>query len=236
MANMARAGSDTLSSWWNIAAAVTMVFGFAVLILITVKAYENAPPIPATVVDPAGAVLFTSDDVAAGQQVFLKHGLMNNGTIWGHGGYLGPDFSAQYLHNWALDAAEHSAQARFGRPYAELAPPRIRPASTAWSPRRCGRTTIDAATGKLALDPAGAEFLQPSDLLLAGLFCPSGREWRTHCPGDIRSAGVAAAHGLLRLDSLGLGRRAARHVTFLHQQLPLRSAGRQHADIRSPDL
>ena len=25
--------------------------------------------------------------------MFLKYGLMNNGTIWGHGGMLGPDFS-----------------------------------------------------------------------------------------------------------------------------------------------
>src|SRR5215510_2940363 len=111
---------NTLSSWWNVASAITMILGFGALILITVKAYENAPPIPATVADPAGAVLFTSADVAAGQQVFLKHGLMDNGTIWGHGGYLGPDFSAQYLHNWALDAAERSAQERFGRPYADL--------------------------------------------------------------------------------------------------------------------
>jgi nitric oxide reductase subunit B len=28
---------------------------------------------------------------------------MENGTIWGHGAYLGPDFSAQYLHTLALD-------------------------------------------------------------------------------------------------------------------------------------
>jgi nitric oxide reductase subunit B len=156
MANMARAGSDKLSSWWNIAAAITMVFGFGVLILITVKAYENAPPIPATVLDPAGAVLFTSDDVAAGQEVFLKHGLMNNGTIWGHGGYLGPDFSAQYLHNWALDAAEHNAQERFGRPYSELSQP-DQASIDGMVAATMGQNNYDAATGKLTLDPAGAE-------------------------------------------------------------------------------
>src|SRR5215813_764942 len=122
MAEIQAASSDDLSPWWKIASIVTMVFGFAILILLTVKAYQNAPPIPARVVDPAGAVLFTSDDVAAGQQVFLKHGLMDNGTIWGHGGYLGPDFSAQYLHNWALDIADHAARERFSRSYNELSP------------------------------------------------------------------------------------------------------------------
>src|SRR5262249_50079854 len=117
MAQTQAVSSDDLSSWWKTASIVTMVFGFAVLILLTVKAYRVAPPSRARVVDPAGAVLFTSDDVAAGQQVFLKHGLMDNGTIWGHGGYLGPDFSAQYLHNWALDIADHAARERFSRSY-----------------------------------------------------------------------------------------------------------------------
>ena len=51
------------------------------LILLTVKAYQNAPPIPGKFVNPTGAVVFTADDVIAGQQVFLKHGLMDNGTF-----------------------------------------------------------------------------------------------------------------------------------------------------------
>src|SRR4029077_4754318 len=108
--------------WWKVAAIVTMVFGFTILIGLTVEAYRQAPPIPARAVEPGGTVIFTNDDVVAGQQVFLKHGLMANGTIWGHGAYLGPDFSAQYLHNWALDVADHAAQERFHRPYVELSP------------------------------------------------------------------------------------------------------------------
>ena len=111
---------SSLSPWWKVAATAAMALGFGVLILLTVKAYQNAPPIPAKVVDSTGVVLFTSDDVAAGQQVFLKHGLMDNGTIWGHGGYLGPDFSAQYLHNWALDVADHMAHEHYSQSYAQL--------------------------------------------------------------------------------------------------------------------
>jgi nitric oxide reductase large subunit len=30
---------------------------------------------------------------------------MDNGTIWGHGALLGPDFSAEYLHTLALHDA-----------------------------------------------------------------------------------------------------------------------------------
>src|ERR1700720_4547317 len=90
--------AEQLSPWWTRAVAFTFVLGFAVLILLTVKAYQNAPPVPGLVVDPAGMTVFTGDDVRRGQDVFLKHGLMDNGTIWGHGGYLGPDFGAAVLH------------------------------------------------------------------------------------------------------------------------------------------
>ena len=51
--------------------------------------------------NPAGDIVFTRSDVVSGQEVFLRYGLMENGTVWGHGGYLGPDFSAAYLHSLA---------------------------------------------------------------------------------------------------------------------------------------
>lgn len=116
------AAGQPLSPWWRVLAIVTMLFGFSVLIGLTAEAYRQAPPIPAKVVDPTGKTLFTREDVSAGQQVFLKYGLMANGTIWGHGAYLGPDFSASYLHSWALEVAEQAAQTRFQRSYASLTP------------------------------------------------------------------------------------------------------------------
>ena len=43
-------------------------------------------------------MIFTGRDIQSGQQVFRKYGLMQHGTIFGHGAYLGPDFTAEYLH------------------------------------------------------------------------------------------------------------------------------------------
>ena len=91
----------------------------------------------------------------AGQQVFLKYGLMANGTIWGHGAYLGPDFSAQYLHNWALDAADHAAQARFRRPMA--ADPGERGEIDGSVARTMKENRYDPSTGTLTLSAADAE-------------------------------------------------------------------------------
>lgn len=39
----------------------------------------------------------------SGQEVFLKNGLMQFGSLFGNGAYLGPDFTADYLHRAALD-------------------------------------------------------------------------------------------------------------------------------------
>ena len=104
--------TDRLSPWWRRSALITMVLGFAVLILLTTRVYTDAPPIPERVVTPSGVVVYTGLDVTAGQLVFLKYALMNNGSIWGHGALLGPDFSADYLHTLAVHNASSMALAR----------------------------------------------------------------------------------------------------------------------------
>ncbi len=106
---------ERLSPWWRNAVILVLVFGFSVLTWVAVRAYQDAPPIPKKVVDSTGATVFTGDDILAGQQVFLKYGLMENGTIWGHGAYLGPDFSAQYLHTLIVDGNEATASQRYHR-------------------------------------------------------------------------------------------------------------------------
>lgn len=93
---------------------ITIMLGMAILIFISASAYRDAPPIPDRVVDSGGRVVYTGDDVRAGQEVFLRYGLMANGTVWGHGAYLGPDFSARYLHNLSEHTGEHFATAIFG--------------------------------------------------------------------------------------------------------------------------
>lgn len=109
-----------ISLWWLRTILIVMVLGFTGLITITTLAYRNAPPIPAQVVDAQGATLFSGDDIRGGQAVFLSYGLMNNGSIWGHGAYLGPDFSAEALHRMGEDTAEAIAQQQYRQPLTAL--------------------------------------------------------------------------------------------------------------------
>ena len=109
-----------LSPWWIRGVLIVMVLGFAGLIAITMLAYRNAPPIPAQVVDAQGVTLFSGDDISDGQTVFLKYGLMANGSIWGHGAYLGPDYSAEALHRMGEVTAEAIAQQQYQQPLSAL--------------------------------------------------------------------------------------------------------------------
>jgi len=86
-----------VSKGWVQAVLLVVLFGFFVLGLLAYRTYMAKPPTPQVVVDPQGAVLYTEADVRKGQQVFLHNGLMEYGSVFGHGAYLGPDYTADYL-------------------------------------------------------------------------------------------------------------------------------------------
>src|SRR6516162_3039727 len=96
-----------ISAGWAQAVIIVFCFGFIVLGLLAYRTYTGQPPIPGKVADSAGRVLFTRSDIVAGQEAFLRNGLMEYGSIFGHGAYLGPDFTADYLHRAALLSDEH---------------------------------------------------------------------------------------------------------------------------------
>jgi len=79
------------SRWWRYSVVSVVLTGLGVLIWIAANTYTGdvGTPIPTRVVDVNGQTVFTSADIIAGQQVFQKHALMENGTIWGHGAHLG---------------------------------------------------------------------------------------------------------------------------------------------------
>ncbi len=113
---------DELSSWWRKGVFIILLVEFAVLIWITTGTYfrDVGPPIPDRVEDTRGRVIFTGEDIIAGQELFLKRALMNNGSIWGHGAYIGPDFSAQYLHHLALATRKFLSTQVYDKPWDEI--------------------------------------------------------------------------------------------------------------------
>lgn len=83
---------------WVQAVALVMIFGFFVMGILAFRTYTASMPMPERVVaENGGQPVFSGEDITAGQELFQARGLMQYGSIVGHGGYLGPDFTADYL-------------------------------------------------------------------------------------------------------------------------------------------
>lgn len=133
-----------------IALAVVILGSFAVLGYYGVQLYRQAPPVPQAVATPDGKVLCTGQDIRDGQNVWQSMGGQEIGTVWGHGAYVAPDWSADWLHRECLFLLDRWAQAANGRRFAELEP--AAQASLRERLKQELRTnTYDPATGKIVI-------------------------------------------------------------------------------------
>ena len=131
--------------------------------------YRQAPPIPEKVVTASGKVLFTGGDIHDGQNVWQSLGGQEMGSVWGHGAYVAPDWSADWLHreaNWLLDKWAQQAQ---GKSYEEL--------NAEQQAGLRGRlkaeirsNTYNAATGELVVSEERAAAIEAVGAHYAGLF------------------------------------------------------------------
>lgn len=158
-----------LSPWWRHGVILVMIVGFSGLGVVTALTYRDAPPIPGRVVDPGGNLLFTGEEVERGQEIFFKHGLMEHGTLWGHGAYLGPDYTAEYLHREVEIARDGVARSRYGRPYAALSADEQRLASGA-TQAELKANRYDPASGALVFSQGEAEALRQLEPYWADYF------------------------------------------------------------------
>jgi len=139
--------------------AVICVLSFSVLGWVGAEIYLAAPPIPKQVVSTEGKVLFSEGQVERGQSAWLAAGGQQLGSVWGHGSYLAPDWSADWLHREAVALRDIWAQRDFGKPYAELGTgPKAQLDGLVKEEMR--RNTYDKETGTITLSPARAAAAQ----------------------------------------------------------------------------
>jgi len=139
---------------WIILIAV-FLFSFAILGWVGTEIFRQAPPIPAQVVTTDGKVLIGDGEVLDGQNVWQAMGGMQVGSIWGHGSYVAPDWTADYLHRESLFILNEWAQSGFSKDYNALESEQQ--AALRQRLQNLMRTnTYDAATNKITLDPVRA--------------------------------------------------------------------------------
>lgn len=143
---------------WIIFAAVIVV-GFAVLGWAGWRIYQEKPPIPEAVTTPDGTVVIGQGEVTEGQNVWQAMGGMELGSVWGHGSYVAPDWTADWLHRECISILDFWSNEKFGKPY------KVLDAETqAQLQQRLQETmrknTYDASTGRITIDPVRAKAFQ----------------------------------------------------------------------------
>src|SRR6185312_9204307 len=98
-------GTPLVSKGWAQGVALVMIFGFLVMGILAYRTYTSSMPLPATVVSESGEVVFTGAQITRGQELYQSRGLMQYGSVLGHGAYLGPDYTAEYLRMSTDDVA-----------------------------------------------------------------------------------------------------------------------------------
>src|SRR5688572_14213274 len=101
------------------ALAIVIIGSFAVLGGVGYDALQKAPPIPGRVIVDGGSVLFDREAIQSGQNVWQSLGGQQVGSIFGHGAYVAPDWTADWLHResefildqWASDSLPADQQA-----------------------------------------------------------------------------------------------------------------------------
>lgn len=104
---------------WFILIAV-LAITFTLLAYFGSEVYRQAPPLPSLVVTENGQQLMTKESILDGQTAWQSVGGMQLGSIWGHGAYQAPDWTADWLHRELEAWLKIAAEQEFSLPFNEL--------------------------------------------------------------------------------------------------------------------
>ncbi len=153
---------------WTVLLAVT-IFGFVVLGWVGTRIYSEKPPIPDRVVTADGQVVVSSGEVSEGQRVWQAMGGMEVGSIWGHGSYVAPDWSADWLHRECQFMLDEWSTSQLGKRY-DSAMPEQQAALRERLKESIRTNRFDASTNILTIDPPRAKAFEANEKYYADIF------------------------------------------------------------------
>ncbi|MEJ2103372.1 MAG: nitric-oxide reductase large subunit [Ignavibacteriaceae bacterium] len=107
--------------YW-ISFSLVIIISFAVLSWVGTRIYHQKPPVPVKVVTKSGTLVFSKADIQDGQNVWQAMGGMEVGSVWGHGSYVAPDWTADWLHREAVFVLNVWAEQQFNSEFDKLSP------------------------------------------------------------------------------------------------------------------
>ena len=139
-----------------LAFVLVMLVSFLILGWIGTRIYQEMPPLPAQVVTTTGEVLIDAGDIEAGQNVWQSLGGMEVGSVWGHGSYVAPDWTADWLHREATFILDRWGNDEFSADYEALSVEQ-QAALRGRLTNEIRENTYDESTGTITIDPVRAD-------------------------------------------------------------------------------
>jgi len=159
-----------------IALGLVLTISFAVLGGVGIKVLKSAPPIPSEVVTSDGRILFTGDTIRDGQGVWQSIGGQEVGTVWGHGSYIAPDWSADWLHRECVFILDKWARESGAQNHASLDVER-KAALGARLQQLLRTNTYDAASDRITVTPIRAEAFDELNRYYSDIFSRGRNEY-----------------------------------------------------------
>lgn len=171
---MQQDATPSYRGYW-IALTLVVLASFAILGVVGRKMISQAPPIP-DVYDAHGQLLFTSAEITDGQGVWQSIGGQEIGTVWGHGAYVAPDWTADWLHREAVILLDQWAVQQGASGYAAL--DAEKQAALRERLRKQERTnTYDASTNRVVISNERAVAISRLSAYYADVFANGRKEY-----------------------------------------------------------
>ncbi len=158
---------------------LVLVLSFGTLGFFGSEIYREAPPIPKKVTDSQQNTVMTARDIRDGQNVWQSIGGQEIGTVWGHGSYKAPDWTADWLHREAVYILDRWSEEKYGRKYEDL-DDELQAELRAGLQKELRTNTYDPASGTLVISDLRRDAFREIGRQYSGLFMndPSMAELR----------------------------------------------------------
>jgi nitric oxide reductase subunit B len=126
-----------------------------------------------------GRILINENDIERGQNVWQAMGGMQVGSIWGHGSYVAPDWTADYLHRESIFILGALSQQQFGSIY-EQANIEQQASVRARLQVLMRTNKYDAVTNSITIDPVRAAAFEQNLKLYTDIFSNGNKDYAIH--------------------------------------------------------
>jgi nitric oxide reductase subunit B len=164
-----------MKKYW-VAFTVIVVISFSILGWVGTRIYQEAPPIPEKVVTSDGVTVFTKTDIEEGQNIWQALGGMEVGTVWGHGSYVAPDWTADWLHRESMFVLNEWAQEESGKEFSKLKT-EDQAALKSRLQTLFRKNTYNKSIGVITIDPVRAKAIESNTKYFSDVFSNGRNEY-----------------------------------------------------------